>query len=196
MSTYFLVTLLGKYLLKSAGEKPIPSNVDSTPVEVKYEDIPEERRKQFEPQLKKEQDEATRRLLACYGKTQQGIVKMEQFVMPTTPVAGNASFIPHDFLKQFIDCRCPDLAVRHQLVKCRVISLPRWLMQEATQERTIYSGSGRGAVLPARGCARALYYLAPGVPVVGGYKRGERGREAPKSLLEERLIEANANIGA
>ena len=28
-----------------------------------------------------------------------------------------------------------------------------------------------------------------------GYKRGERGREAPKSLLEEELIEASANIG-
>ena len=28
-----------------------------------------------------------------------------------------------------------------------------------------------------------------------GYKRGKRGREAPKSLLEEELIEASANIG-
>ena len=28
-----------------------------------------------------------------------------------------------------------------------------------------------------------------------GYKRGERGREAPKSPLEEELIEASANIG-
>ena len=45
------------------------------------------------------------------------------------------------------------------------------------------------------GCARALYYLAPEVPVVGGYRRGERGREAPRSLLEEKLIEASANIG-
>ena len=29
-----------------------------------------------------------------------------------------------------------------------------------------------------------------------GYKRGERGREAPKSLLEEKLIETSANTGA
>jgi len=29
-----------------------------------------------------------------------------------------------------------------------------------------------------------------------GYKRGERGRETPRSLLEEELIEASANIGA
>ena len=28
-----------------------------------------------------------------------------------------------------------------------------------------------------------------------GYKRGERGREAPRSLLEEESIEAGANIG-
>ena len=162
-----------------AGEKHIRSKVDSTPIEVKYEDIPEERCKQFKAQLKKEQDEATKRLLACYGKTQQGIVKMEQFVMPTTPVAGNVSFIPHDFLKQFIDCRCPDLAVRHQLVKCRVISLPGWLMQEATQERTVYPGSGRGFVRPARGCARALYYLAPGVPVIGDTSEAREGGKLP-----------------
>ena len=29
-----------------------------------------------------------------------------------------------------------------------------------------------------------------------GYKRGEKGREAPRSLLEEELIEASADIGA
>ena len=32
------------------GEKAIPSKVDSTFVDVKYEDIPEERRKQFDAQ--------------------------------------------------------------------------------------------------------------------------------------------------
>ena len=47
-------------------------------------------------------------------------------------------------------------------------------MQEATQERTIYPGSGRGAVRPAKGCARALYYLAPDVLVVGVQARRER----------------------
>ena len=40
-------------------------------------------------------------------------------------------------------------------------------MQEAIQEHMVYPGSSRGAVRPARGCARALYYLAPEVPVVG-----------------------------
>ena len=54
--------------------------------------------------------------------------------------------------------------------------------------------SATGAVRPARGCARALYYLAPEVPVVGGTGVA-REREAPKSLLEEKLIEASANIG-
>ena len=68
------------------------------------------------------------------------------------------------------------------------------LMQEASSNTRVYPGSGRGAVHPARGCARALYYLAPVVPIVGGYRRGKRGREAPRSLLEEKLIEASANI--
>ena len=48
-------------------------------------------------------------------------------------------------------------------------------MQEATQERTVYPDSGHGAVRPARGCARALYYLAPGVLVVGGTSEAREG---------------------
>jgi len=36
------------------GDKVNPFKVDSTPVDVKYEDVPEESRKQFEAQLKKE----------------------------------------------------------------------------------------------------------------------------------------------
>ena len=45
-----------------------------------------------------------------------------------------------------------------------------------------------------QGCASALYYLALGVPVVGGTSEA-RERETPKSLLEE-VIKASANIGA
>ena len=52
-------------------------------------------------------------------------------------------------------------------------------MQEATQERTVYPGSGRGAVHPARGCARAQYYLALEVPVVGGTCEAREGEELP-----------------
>ena len=32
------------------------------------------------------------------------------------------------------------------------------------------------------------------MPVVGEYRRGERGREAPRSLLDEKSIEVSANI--
>ena len=76
----------------------------------KYEEIIEERCKKFEAQLKKEQEEATRRLLARYGKTRQGVVEKEQFIMPTftppnpstttsTSAANNVSFTPNDFIK-------------------------------------------------------------------------------------------------
>ena len=76
-------------------------------------------------------------------------------------------------------CRCPDPAVRHQLVKWCVVSLPEWLMQEATQEHTVYPGSGRGAVRPARECARALYYLAPVVSVIWGTSEAREGERLP-----------------
>ena len=70
-STDFLATPPGKDLRSSvsmAGEKPDPSKVDSTPVDIKYEDIPEESHKQFEAALQKEQEEAKKKLLACFGK--------------------------------------------------------------------------------------------------------------------------------
>ena len=95
MSTYFLATLLGTDLHPSvtmAGEKANPSKVDSTHVDVKYDDITEESRKQFEAHIKKEQQEVTKRLLACYGKTRQGVIEKEKFIMPTfTPPPPNPS---------------------------------------------------------------------------------------------------------
>src|SRR6185312_3771151 len=84
-STYFLVTLLGTDLSSSgamAGDKVDPK-VDATPIDIKYEDIPEETRKQFEAAFQKEQKDAKNRLLACFGKTRQGVFKKEEFHMPT-----------------------------------------------------------------------------------------------------------------
>ena len=49
-SIYFLATPLGKDLSSSgamAGDK-VDSKVDATPVDIQYEDIPEEMHKQFE----------------------------------------------------------------------------------------------------------------------------------------------------
>ena len=59
----------------------------------------------------------------------------------------------------------------------------------------VYPGSGHGAVRPAKEC-ECTVLSCTGDACSRGYKRGERGREAHKSLLEEELIEANANIGA
>ena len=67
------------------------------------------------------------------------------------------------------------------------------MMQEAiTVTHGFILVPAAGPYVQQRGCARALYYLAPGVLVVGGYKRGERGREAPKSLLEVESVEMSA----
>ena len=72
-----------------AGDK-IDSKVDATPIDIQYEDIPEETRKQFEAAFQKEQEDAKNRLLACFGKTRQGVFKKEEFKMPTfTPPPPN-----------------------------------------------------------------------------------------------------------
>ena len=69
-STYFLATLLETDLNSSdamGGDKINPTKVDTTLLDIKYEDIPEESRKQFEAALQKEQEEAKKKLLACFG---------------------------------------------------------------------------------------------------------------------------------
>ena len=65
-----------------AGEKVDPK-VDATHIDIKYEDIPEEKCKQFEAVFQKEQDDAKKRLFACFGKTRQGVFKKEEFNIPT-----------------------------------------------------------------------------------------------------------------
>jgi len=72
-----------------AGEKVDPK-VDATPIDIKYEDIPKETRKQFEAAFQKDQEDAKNRLLACFGKTQQGVFKKE-FKMPTFTLPPNPS---------------------------------------------------------------------------------------------------------
>ena len=82
--TYFLATPLGKDTGSSgtmAADKVDPK-VDATPIDIKYEDIPEETRKQFEAAFQKEQEDAKKRLLASFGKTRQGVFK-EEFSIPT-----------------------------------------------------------------------------------------------------------------
>ena len=69
-----------------ADDKLDASKIDPEDIiDAEYDDIPEEHRKQFEAQLKKEQEEATRRLLACYERARQGMVQKQEFIMPTFP---------------------------------------------------------------------------------------------------------------
>ena len=72
-------------------------------IDAEYDDIPDERRKQFEAQLKKEQEEATRRLLACYERARQGMVQKQEFIMPTFPsIATSEVSTPFpDLVEQF-----------------------------------------------------------------------------------------------
>ena len=68
--TYFLATPLGTDLSSSgamASDKVDPK-IDATPIDIKYEDIPEEMHKQFEAAFQKEQEDAKKRLLACFER--------------------------------------------------------------------------------------------------------------------------------
>ena len=58
-------------------------------INVTYEDLSEKQRQKFEADLKQQNEELKARMLACYGKTRQGVIQKETFVMPsistTTP---------------------------------------------------------------------------------------------------------------
>ena len=94
------------------------------------------------------------------------------------------------------ECRCPDPVVRTQLVIMLRVSRSRWLMQEATQLRTDLSWFRPQGRTSSKGVCEGTVLSCTGGACSRGYRRGERGREAPRSLLEEELIEASANIGA
>ena len=51
---------------------------------------------------------------------------------------------------------------------------------------------GRGAVRPAKGVCKGTVLSCTRSACSRGYKRGERGREAPKSLLEVESVEVSA----
>ena len=55
-----------------------------------------------------------------------------------------------------------------------------------------YPGSGYGAVRPAEGVCEGTVLSFTRSACSRGYKQGERGREAPKSLLEMESVETSA----
>ena len=69
-------------------------------------------------------------------------------------------------------------------------------MQEATQSHMGLSWFRLSGHTSSKGVCESTVLSCTGGACSKGYKRGERGREAPKSLLEEELIEASVNIGA
>ena len=56
-------------------------------INVTYEDLFEEQRQKFEADLKRQNEEIKAKMLACYGKTRQGVIEKEKFVMPGTQSA-------------------------------------------------------------------------------------------------------------
>ena len=117
-STYFLATPLGNKKKKQsasvsmAGEKGDASKIGPlNAINVTYEDLSEEQRQKFEADLKQQNEEIKARMLACYGKTRQGVIEKETFVMPSissttplspTPAVFNVSSYPQDLYSMLL----------------------------------------------------------------------------------------------
>ena len=80
------------------GEIGDVSKVDpANTINVTYEDLSEEQHLKFEADLKRQNEEIKVRMLACYGKTRQGVIEKETFVTPsissTTPPPPAPQFV-------------------------------------------------------------------------------------------------------
>ena len=52
-------------------------------IDPEYDEIPEDQRQALEIKLKEIEAEAKKKLISCYGKTRQGVIQKEKFVLPT-----------------------------------------------------------------------------------------------------------------
>ena len=63
--------------IKTSGSTP--KNI----TDVEYNDVLEEKRQALEAFFKEFQEDYKRKIASCFGKTRQGVVKKEKFIMPT-----------------------------------------------------------------------------------------------------------------
>ena len=109
-----------------ADEKGAPSKADaSNTISVSYEELPAERRQEFEAELKRQNEVMKARLLSCYGKTRQGVVEKKKIVMPsfpsTTPPASHVitvSTSPHDLYSLLMSDHGKKIDTSHQYTQC------------------------------------------------------------------------------
>jgi len=95
-----------------AGEKGDASKIGPlNAINVTYEDLSEEQRQKFEADLKQQNEEIKARMLACYGKTRQGVIEKETFAMPSissttppspAPAVFNVSSYPQDLYSMLL----------------------------------------------------------------------------------------------
>ena len=79
-----------------------------------------------------------------------------------------------------------------QLVNAACFLVPDGDARGNHSNARFYPGSGLGAVRPAKGVCEGTVLSCTRGACSRGYKRGERGREAPKSLLEVESVEMSA----
>jgi len=89
----------------------------------------------------------------------------------------------------------PTRGAGSQLVNTACFLVPDDDARDNTVTHVFILVLGHGAVRPAKGVCEGTVLSCTGGACSRGYRRGERGREAPKSLLEKELIEASAKIG-
>ena len=88
-----------------------------------------------------------------------------------------------------IDVGVPTRGPGSQLVNAACFLVPDDDARGNHSNARFYPGSGRGAVRPAKGVCEGTVLSCTRGAYSRGYKRGESGRKAPKSLLEVELVE-------
>ena len=81
---HIFATPLGKKKSSSASMVEDQSKIDPrNTIDPKYDEIPEDQFQALEIKLKEIEAEAKKKLISCYGKTRQGVIQKEKFILPT-----------------------------------------------------------------------------------------------------------------
>ena len=81
---HILATSLGKKKSSPANMAEDKSKIDPRNIDnPQYYEILEDQRQALEIKLKEIEAEAKKKLISCYGKTRQGVIQKEKFILPT-----------------------------------------------------------------------------------------------------------------
>jgi hypothetical protein len=152
-----------------AGEEHDKTKVDpKNVIGLEYDDVPEDKHQTLEAHLQEYTEECKRRMVSCFGKTRQGVVEKEKFIMPMFPskVMSNVrSTSPRQLSNQFASIMGDKIAESNKITTDLLLNLTDQ-MQVLTKGKSIDHSYSTETINPSSSAMPAsalqpLYCMPP-----------------------------------